>query len=1138
MAQTINTNIPSLNAQRNLGRSQGDLQTSLQRLSSGLRINSAKDDAAGLAVSNRFTTQIRGLTQAVRNANDGISLSQTAEGALSESTNILQRVRELSIQSANATNSASDREALQSEVNQLVSELNRVAESTSFNGLKLLDGSFSQQAFQVGAEANQTVSVDVAGATGNILGVNKLSVNAAADGIDAATASAFSDVAVSTTAFGQTAAGATISGSLDALIADQNVSVVQADGTTQSLALTTANLTTKSASSIATELSTATGVTATASRADAVIDVSAMTGVDDGDLVQFDIAIESGVGAGERQTISFNRDSGNGTLFSEISTALGAAVTAINTANGGDGDVAFVADATAETFTVSSLSGKNVGLDSLDVADLSSTTFGSFSNMSVDSNVALSTITTAGGFGTGIVSQATLTGIAQTGAAAITATVNATGYTAAWNTDLATTLTDLATAIQADAGVATAVAGADSLTITGVAGADDVAVTGLTNTAGGTITATGAAGADSTLAAGAVTAFTWNGTAGAGSIAAEGYEAVSLSVYEDGAAVGAANVTFNMYGDTAVNGGNFDAQLLTAIEAQTAVDVTNATPGDGNLVLTSLSGSDVSVGNLVTAKSNTSIGVAAGAASTISAGTGPLTSAGGVSGGETATVDGDNVVAMDVTLNGNTRNVDVDLSGLDASSATVVATQLTAALNTGLAAELGGTPTVSVTNNGSTVTLAALDETVTDITFAVDQANSDNATANITVTTPGSTFTEANNILNFSGADSVTTTSQVETSGLIFNGEALIETGGTGSLAAVATGTISITADDGVTMSSTVTSGSIFTTSALTDAATTNLGLGGTTAGNNVAAQTLSIGGKTAASVTVAQDASAATIAADVNDKSNSTGVSATASTTATLSNLSADGVVSFELNGISVSANVTSSGLGALATAINDRTSQTGGITAKVSDDGSEITLTDSNGDDISIGSFNSSVATDGSNGTAVDIEVTGGSGVTATLRDGGANSGNYDSTVVGGTVEFQSDSTFTVSSNVADADGGIFAGASAELQASGLQNVDSVDISTVEGANRAIDIVDGALANIDSIRGDLGAIQNRFESTINNLNSAVENFSAARSRVLDTDFAAETANLTRSQILQQAGVAMLSQANSLPQLVLSLLQ
>ncbi len=158
MAATINTNVASLTAQRNLGVSQGSLNTSIQRLSSGLRINSAKDDAAGLAISERFTSQIRGLNQAARNANDGISLAQVAESALAGAGNILQRVRELSVQSANATNSASDRKALQAEVGQLLSELDRLAVTTEFNGQKLLDGSFGSATFQVGANANQTIT--------------------------------------------------------------------------------------------------------------------------------------------------------------------------------------------------------------------------------------------------------------------------------------------------------------------------------------------------------------------------------------------------------------------------------------------------------------------------------------------------------------------------------------------------------------------------------------------------------------------------------------------------------------------------------------------------------------------------------------------------------------------------------------------------------------------------------------------------------------------------------------------------------------------------------------------------------------------------------------------------------------------
>ena len=159
MAQVISTNIASLNAQRNLNKSQSALNTSLQRLSSGMRINSAKDDAAGLAISERFTAQIRGLNQAVRNSNDGISLAQTAEGALGEVTNNLQRIRELAVQSANATNSSSDRAAMQQEVSQLVSEIDRVASQTNFNGVNLLDGSFTSQAFQVGANVGETITM-------------------------------------------------------------------------------------------------------------------------------------------------------------------------------------------------------------------------------------------------------------------------------------------------------------------------------------------------------------------------------------------------------------------------------------------------------------------------------------------------------------------------------------------------------------------------------------------------------------------------------------------------------------------------------------------------------------------------------------------------------------------------------------------------------------------------------------------------------------------------------------------------------------------------------------------------------------------------------------------------------------------
>ena len=163
MALSINTNIASLTAQRNVTKTQGTLNKSLERLSSGLRINSAKDDAAGMAISNRFVAQVKGLDQAVRNANDGISLLQTSEGGMQEVTTILQRMREIGVQASNDTNSASDRSSLQGEMDQLYSEIDRIAGSTQFNGINLLDGSGGTKSFQIGAFKSRDNFTDFSG---------------------------------------------------------------------------------------------------------------------------------------------------------------------------------------------------------------------------------------------------------------------------------------------------------------------------------------------------------------------------------------------------------------------------------------------------------------------------------------------------------------------------------------------------------------------------------------------------------------------------------------------------------------------------------------------------------------------------------------------------------------------------------------------------------------------------------------------------------------------------------------------------------------------------------------------------------------------------------------------------------------
>lgn len=286
MGAVINTNISSLNAQRNLNTSQTALSTSLQRLSSGLRINSAKDDAAGLAISERFTSQIRGLDQAKRNSNDGISLLQTAEGALQSTGDILQRVRELAVQSANATNSAGDRKAIQAEVGQLLSEADRISQTSEFNGLKLLDGSFGSAQFQVGANAGQTITATTANFRTNNYGNNEYRTNGVAASATAAyTAGTFDIQGLATQAItvGNTDTAKTVAATVNGFAA---VTGVTADAETKTqlgfvagqsytLAVTSDNATAANVSFAVTS-NTSGGLAAAVS---AINDVASKTGV-------------------------------------------------------------------------------------------------------------------------------------------------------------------------------------------------------------------------------------------------------------------------------------------------------------------------------------------------------------------------------------------------------------------------------------------------------------------------------------------------------------------------------------------------------------------------------------------------------------------------------------------------------------------------------------------------------------------------------------------------------------------------------------------------------------------------------------------------------------------------------------------
>jgi flagellin len=231
MAMVVNTNVMSLNAQRQLNKSQATQNTSMERLSSGLRINSAKDDAAGLAISTGMESQTRGLNQAVRNANDGISMAQTAEGSMDEMTNILQRMRELGVQASNDTNSSSNRASIQKEVDQLYSELDRISSVTSFNGVKLLDGSTKSTSLQIGANSGETLSFSIKAVTTKDLNLNAVSGLGELNGgrVNSATTIAADEVTINGVALSGQAAGAGADVLADMVNAKKGLTGVTAD---------------------------------------------------------------------------------------------------------------------------------------------------------------------------------------------------------------------------------------------------------------------------------------------------------------------------------------------------------------------------------------------------------------------------------------------------------------------------------------------------------------------------------------------------------------------------------------------------------------------------------------------------------------------------------------------------------------------------------------------------------------------------------------------------------------------------------------------------------------------------------------------------------------------------------------------
>ncbi len=1313
MAMGILTNVASINAQRNLNKSQGDLGTSLQRLSSGLRINSAKDDAAGLAIADRMTSQIKGLSQASRNANDGISLTQTAEGALQESTNILQRVRELSVQSANSTNSASDRLSLQAEVNQLVSELDRISDTTSFNGIKLLDGSFQAQQFQVGANAGETIQVSVTKATSDSLGIEKLDTKNNVKGIEVAVNTQAVDVSGSTAASGRSAQGADISTSLDTIIKDQTLTITDSStGAVDAVTINSTN-TAQDASAIASALNSINGVSATATNTAKFNTTGTNLGaVNDGDKITFNLTTgDPNAASSQTQAISlvYNASSFN----NDFDTALNSAVSTINTSNGNS-------DLTYDVVTkgITSATGVNLGIENFEIEDNASIKLNDFNTLEgeditlkIASAAANTTFTSKGNVdqagnasalltalqsdtnydvnfsaklddaGTGVI----VTSIASTDDIAVSSFANSGSGVATLDVSSANSVgtfvttptlrSDTKTALAVETATATSgnTAGMDLSDLQFQSGEKvefDLNVTladGSTtqNQANVSFTATGDKETDATAFAKAINdAVSGDPVALTATVSGVNNDKVSLTATLASTGSGTttiesisiANLTMNgsnpssfqavATGSSSLTGSGLLSEAATVTNSSgvsigndyATVSLNNFNSLEGETVtlgLSALAGGDVSftsLGNgdqagnaalvLADLQSDSNFGVtftagldSAGTGVVVSAmtttadisvdaftgsGTGVTSLDVSTNNGAGTTVDGststtlqaDNVTAAATTssvassgaiagidLNAMNFSKDATISfdlvlNLDDGGAAITesisftaagdkeldATAMAAAIDAAITADTANTAAIttalgaglsSVTGDTVTIEGAATHDnsgagneliSVTINNFAstatnpasmasalsTNGTNGGSGTLNAVMLTGGSNLTQdVNSTIAGTNADTDT---------LGFAGLTVDEIG-TGNDSAVQVGTYSINLDPNVSIKSSVGSGSVLDAGANTDATiTSNVGAADTSGGNFVAKQTLSLTGTGTTTVAVAENDSAKTIAANVNEVADITGISAAVTTTATLSNLTSDGVVSFNLNGTDLSASVTTGDLTALNTAINDQSGKTG-VVGKLSLDQTSITLTDSTGSDLKIENFNSSAA-DTETNTEVTLSVSGGDGSSAVNLSAGLTGVNADSTVVGGNIEFKSSATsFNVSSNLKGSEGGLFAGNADILEASQLESVATLDISTVQGANDAIDIIDGALANIDSNRADLGAIQNRFSSTISNLSVSIENISASRGRIQDTDFASETANLTKNQILQQAGTAMLAQANQLSQGVLSLL-
>ncbi|MEH6447896.1 MAG: flagellin [Oleispira sp.] len=1213
MPQIINTNIASLNAQRNLDKSQSSNQQALQRLSSGLRINSAKDDAAGLAISTRFTSQIKGLNVAVRNAGDGIALAQTAEGALGSMNDSLQRIRELAVQSSNATNSDVDRDALQAEVDQLVAEISRTADETDFNGRNLLDGSFSAS-FQVGANAGQTIDVSIGELTADKLGsssqsglsaigtdnalengdlvINGVAISASKAEDDTSSTSGnsasaiskveainrFSDeTGVSAQISENTASGSEMSG----LAGTGTISINGVDisiSTTTDTAQTRASIT-EAINAVANQ----TGVTAVNSD-------SAAGGVDlvaaDGRNIQlsFDTAdLSADFGAS---------DSAKAASFASATGLPAGAVDVDGVASGTvysntyEGGYTLIADGDQKTIDISG--GNGTGRGDLSNAGLTEGSYdravaATVSEVKADATVAT---TNAGGS----ISSDSVSSISRTD-------VGGTLIEGATGNSQQTTTTAL-TSVAVNSG-SFAVSGTDS--------------------SGNAVAATFAVGTTtsdvSTIASQLQIAAT---TAG---INVNVYEQIDLTIDTASLAVGEAlilgGVTVTISGSSQqvmsenlmndLNAGGFIADVgatgfvhaeLDAAGTGLSLTIRNETTS-GVSIASSTAGSigfDVSGGTVASASTGHVLSGKIGFESTdnqevtvvTTDTTGDLT-------GTTATLS-DASSANQALASSSETDISITIGGVDASPAAPLAggstvAQLASAVDgvdgveayeeislTLNASSLESGEQLRISAGGNDIDISATPDNAGNMSLAalVDDINATDfsgASLNVTASlNTGGTAIELS-IKNFSGS-----TVSIESENADGAGVTIDTTGAdifAGEQARGLAGELKFFSTDGqdvnVTLSDPTTGGELFAGKSSSadytgvnglqdgDILINNVTIGGAEVGADTASATVSSDGSKILSSE--KGLSAIAVAAAINKVSAETEVSATVNETKVVGG-DGDGAVpaSFEqgdqaglfINGVNIGS-VTLQNEGATTNVDTDRAradtlnlinqnSGKTGVTAE--DNGVSLTLTAADGRNISI-AIDDRAGSDDSIGALLGLdaaqdgigESTFGSSTAIAGSATTAEASTYETTY--STVKLESAKEFTIEGGENGND---------ELEALGLaagtygggedgQFLNDIDITTVEGATAALTAIDNAIGQVASQRADLGAVQNRLESTVSNLQVTSENLNAANSRIQDADFAAETAELQRTNVLQQAGISVLAQANASGQQVLSLL-